>query len=114
MLYHNKQTLDLEIIYCSFTELIIMAATREVGPLLQKMREVLLGRKHMNNLRFPQVVATRDWDLVTPNLPPGPSHKLAVNGYYTRDGRREVHPPTVLADGTVVIHNSTWTHRCIF
>ena len=87
-----------------------MAATREVGPLLQKMREVLLGRKHMNNLRFPQVVATRDWDLVTPNLPPGPSHKLAVNGYYTRDGRREVHPPNVLADGTVVIHHSTWTH----
>ena len=110
MLYHNKQTLDLEIIYCSFTELIIMAATREVGPLLQKMREVLLGRKHMNNLRFPQVVATRDWDLVTPNLPPGPSHKLAVNGYYTRDGRREVHPPNVLADGTVVIYYSTWTH----
>ena len=77
-------------------------ATREIGPLLQKMREVLLGRKHMNNLRFPQVVATRDWDQVTPNLPPGPSHKLAANGYYTRDGRREVHPPTLLADGTMV------------
>ena len=40
---------------------------------------------------------------VTPNLPEGPSHKLAANGYYTRDGRREVHPPTVLADGTKVI-----------
>ena len=53
--------------------------------------------------RFPQVVATRDWDKVTPNLPPGPSHNLAFNGYYTRDGRREVHPPTVLADGTMVI-----------
>ena len=77
-------------------------ATREVGPLLQRMREVLLGRKHMNNLRFPQVVATRDWDKVTPNLPPGPSHKLSANGYYTRDGRREVNPPTVLADGTMV------------
>ena len=78
-------------------------ATREIGPLLQKMREVLLGRKHMNNLRFPHVVATRDWDQVTPNLPPGPSHKLASNGYYTRDGRREVHPPTLLADGTMVM-----------
>ena len=33
----------------------------------------------------------------------GPSHKLAANGYYTRDGRREVHPPTVLADGTVAL-----------
>ena len=78
-------------------------ATREIAPMLQKMREVLLGRKHMNNQRFPQVMATRDWDKVTPNLPPGPSHKLADNGYYTRDGRREVHPPTVLADGTMVI-----------
>ena len=48
------------------------------------------------------MVATRDWDQVTPNLPPGPSHKLAANGYYTRDGRREVQPPTVLADSNVV------------
>jgi len=80
-----------------------MAATREIGPVFQKLREVLLGRKHMNPLRFPQVVATRDWDQVPANLPPGPSHKLAANGYYTRDGRREVHPPTVLADGTVAL-----------
>lgn len=26
-------------------------ATREIAPLLQKVREVLLGRKHANNLR---------------------------------------------------------------
>ena len=41
-----------------------MAATREVGPLMAKFREILLGRKHMNPLRFPHVVATRDWDTV--------------------------------------------------
>ena len=41
-----------------------MAATREIGPLMAKFREVLLGRKHMNPLRFPHVVATRDWDTV--------------------------------------------------
>ena len=42
----------------------IMAATREIGPMMAKFREVLLGRKHMNPLRFPHVVATRDWDTV--------------------------------------------------
>ena len=26
-------------------------ATREIGPFMQKFRELLLGRKHMNNLR---------------------------------------------------------------
>ena len=41
-----------------------MAATREIGPMMAKFREVLLGRKHMNPLRFPHVVATRDWDTV--------------------------------------------------
>lgn len=43
---------------------VIMAATREVGPMMAKLREILLGRKHMNPLRFPHVVATRDWDQV--------------------------------------------------
>ena len=42
----------------------IMAATREVGPMMAKLRELLLGRRHMNHLRFPHVVATRDWDTV--------------------------------------------------
>ena len=96
-----------------------MSVTREVGPLMQKLRGVLLGRSNMNGLRFPkvtkiigkfdeifgkflQVMATRDWEQVEPNLPPGPSHKLSANGYYTRDGRRDVNPPTVLADGTMV------------
>ena len=32
-----------------------MSVTREVGPLMQKLRGVLLGRSNMNGLRFPQV-----------------------------------------------------------
>ena len=32
--------------------------------MMAKLREILLGRRHMNGLRFPHVVATRDWDQV--------------------------------------------------
>ena len=46
----------------------IMAATREIGPMMAKFRELLLGRRHMNPLRFPHVVATRDWDTVRINI----------------------------------------------
>lgn len=71
---------------------------REVGPLVAKIREFFLGRKHKNNLRFQDVLSPRPGPEAA--LPDGPSHKLAFNYYYTRDARREVAPPNLLMDST--------------
>ena len=72
--------------------------TREYSPIVQFIRHVLLGRKNNNPLRFPAQCADRPGPEA--NLPEGPSHKLFANYYHTRDGRREVTFPTVLADET--------------
>ena len=69
---------------------------RTVSPLLVKLRTLLLGRACNNPLRFLDESADRPGPEA--NLPDGPSHKLYENYYYTRDGRREVGFPTVLAD----------------
>nr|CAI5851638.1 unnamed protein product [Callosobruchus analis] len=67
----------------------------DVNPFLQTIRDFLLGRKHTLALRFPDALASRSPP--PPNLPDGPHHKLAANYYYTRDARREVAPPEVIA-----------------
>ncbi|XP_037042141.1 NADH dehydrogenase [ubiquinone] 1 alpha subcomplex subunit 7-like [Bradysia coprophila] len=76
-------------------------AKRDIGPLLQKFRAFLLGRQHINNLRFEDGLADRTTP--PPELPDGPAHKLSANYYVNRDGRREVAPPQVLATQNALI-----------
>lgn len=67
----------------------------DVNPFLQKVRDFLLGRKHTLALRFQEQLATRSPP--PPVLPDGPAHILSANYYFSRDARREVSPPEVVA-----------------
>jgi len=73
-----------------------VVVTRDVAPIVKRFRDFLTGRPVKNPLRFPHEMSERPGP--EPNLPEGPSHKLSSNYYYTRDGRREVQPNTVIAD----------------
>ncbi|CAG0918212.1 unnamed protein product [Notodromas monacha] len=78
-----------------------MVAERNLTPLMQMLRDRLLGRKYVQALRFKPKLAPRS--IPEPNLPGGVSHKLSSNYYYTRDARREVKAPLVIADNVSTV-----------
>ncbi|XP_022087921.1 NADH dehydrogenase [ubiquinone] 1 alpha subcomplex subunit 7-like [Acanthaster planci] len=66
------------------------------SPIIQALRNFLSGRNLQAKLqlRYAPEIAPRS--IPEPNLPDGVSHKLAENYYFTRDGRRDSKPATLV------------------
>ncbi|XP_015519698.1 NADH dehydrogenase [ubiquinone] 1 alpha subcomplex subunit 7 [Neodiprion pinetum] len=68
---------------------------RSVTGMVNLIRKLLRGKDHVNALRFADCLAARTQP--PPEIPGGPYHKTSKIYYFTRDARREVQPPTVIA-----------------
>ncbi|XP_008558354.1 NADH dehydrogenase [ubiquinone] 1 alpha subcomplex subunit 7-like [Microplitis demolitor] len=77
---------------------------RDVGPAIQLLRRIIRGRKFFPHLRFADELASRTQP--PPNIPGGPFHKTSKVYYYSRDARRLVEPPEVIASGKLIASGS--------
>lgn len=66
---------------------------RDVSTVLQRIRELLLGRKHTLHLRFPKAIAPRTIPPV--DLSRNLDSKYSEQYYYTRSAMDSVKPPVV-------------------
>ncbi|XP_078487934.1 NADH dehydrogenase [ubiquinone] 1 alpha subcomplex subunit 7-like isoform X2 [Ciona intestinalis] len=67
-------------------------------PIISMLTKYLGVRRNKMWLRYKEDMSPRT--IPKPNLPPGSNSKLSGNYYYTRDARREMAPPVVLAENT--------------
>ncbi|XP_052742607.1 uncharacterized protein LOC128198917 [Bicyclus anynana] len=82
-------------------------AFRDVSVGLQKLREFLLGRKHVLHGRFTPMLAPRS--LPVPDVPRGPDFKYYDKYYYKRNLYNSIQPPVVapVAEGPPLITDPT-------
>ena len=78
-----------------------MAARRDVHPLLQLIRNYLLGRSYEKHLRFADEMAPRPGP--QPVLPESSFVTISANQYHKRDARRKVAPPLDLTSDQKLI-----------
>ncbi|XP_045776119.1 uncharacterized protein LOC123874660 [Maniola jurtina] len=80
---------------------------RDVSSGFQKLRNFLLGRKHVLHGRFPPLLSPRT--LPPPDIPRGPDSKYSDMYYYQRSVYNSIQPPVVapIAEGPPILRDPT-------